>query len=71
MISHGHDRRAVLYEYSAAMVALFYEKAVLEDLRKRADFIEDVAAAIGGAFGGMKKLDGALRQMRGEQVGRK
>lgn len=53
------------------MVALFYEKCVREDMRRQADFIEGVAAAIGGAFGGMKKLDGAIRQMRGETDGGK
>ena len=71
MISHGHDRRAILNDYSMAMVALFYEKAVMEDLRKRADFIEDTAAAIGVAFGGGKQIENVLRQMRGEQIGRK
>lgn len=33
-----------------AEVKMFYEKSIMQDMRKEADFIEGVIAGIGGAF---------------------
>jgi hypothetical protein len=48
-------------------VKLFLDKVLMEEYAARADFIEDVAAGIGGAFGGFDDLKPMLQQLRGEK----
>lgn len=67
LTQYGHEKDDVLYRYSLPVVRLLYEKIASEELRKRADFIEDVVAGIGGALGGKKafqSLKPMLEEMR-------
>lgn len=43
---------------------LYHREALLAEQSARADRIEETAAAIGGAFGGGKKLDGLISKLR-------
>jgi len=52
-------------------IKLFFEKAMAEEFAARADMIEDVAAGIGGTFGGFKELRPMLQELRGDRRGRK
>ena len=68
MVSKGHAKEAVLYEYSLPEVRLLYEKIVQEELSHRADFIEDIILGIGGALGGVKafrEIQPILTTLRG------
>lgn len=60
LVSNGHTKDDVLYEYSLPEVKLLYEKIIQDKLAQRADFIEDVIAGIGGALGGKK----AFRELK-------
>lgn len=64
LIEHGHTKEAILHEYSFVELPLFYEKILKAQFNNRADFIEDVIAGIGGAFGGYKQIQSLLGQMR-------
>ena len=64
LIAHGHDKETILRTYSREELALFYEKCIKMDMRQKADFIESVLAGIGGAFGGGKKVEKLLADMR-------
>ena len=64
LIAHGHDKETILRTYSREELALFYEKCIKLDMRQKADFIESVLAGIGGAFGGGKKVEKLLADMR-------
>jgi len=64
LISHGHDKETILRTYSKDEISLFYEKCLKYDMSKKADFIEGVLAGIGGAFGGGKKIEKLLKDMR-------
>ncbi len=52
-------------EYSLPEIRLLFEKVQAEEYASRADFIEDVVAGIGGAFGGFDDLKPMLRELRG------
>lgn len=70
LVSNGHRKEDILYEYSLPEVKLLYEKIILEELMQRADFIEDVIAGIGGALGGknsFRELKPMLEAMRGKK----
>ena len=43
---------------------MFYDKCLRYDMRQSASQIEAVMAGIGGAFGGGKKIEKLLKQMR-------
>ena len=64
LIAHGHDKEKILKTYSKDEVSLFYEKCVKHDMRQKADFIEGVLAGIGGAFGGGKRVEKLLMDLR-------
>ena len=53
-----------MHEYSKEEISVFYDKCVRYDLRQSASQIEAVMAGIGGAFGGGKKIEKLLKQMR-------
>lgn len=64
LIAHGHDKETILRTYSRDEIALFYEKCLKTDMKNKADFIESVSIGIGGAFGGGKKVEKLLADMR-------
>jgi hypothetical protein len=57
-------------EYSLPEIRLLFEKVQAEEYAARADFIEDVVAGIGGAFGGFDDLKPMLKELRGEKHGK-
>ena len=63
LLSHGHSRHDILYEYTAGEVSLYVEKCIREDMRREADRILAVQAGINGAFGA--NLDALQKQLRG------
>lgn len=64
LVAHGHDKDKILRTYSREEVAIFYEKCLRYDMRQKADFVESVLMGIGGAFGGGKKVEKILTDMR-------
>lgn len=50
--------------YSREEISIFYEKCLRYDMRQKADFVESVLMGIGGAFGGGKKVEKILTDMR-------
>ena len=64
LIAHGHSKEDILKNYSKEEITMFYEKCVKYDRMQKADFIESVLAGIGGAFGGGKKIEKLLKEMR-------
>lgn len=63
-MQHGHDKDKILREYSREELSLFYEKCIKQEMRQQAGFAEMVALGIGAAFGGGKKIDKVLKQMK-------
>lgn len=64
LIAHGHDKDKILRTYSKEEISLYYEKCIKFDMKSKADFIESVLAGIGGAFGGGKKIEKLLMDLR-------
>lgn len=64
LVAHGHNKDDILRNYSKDEIAIFYNKCISLDLRNKADFIESVLAGIGGAFGGGKKVEKLLKELR-------
>lgn len=64
LTEHGHDRETILHVYSLPEIRILYEKCWRSELARRADFIEDVMAGIGGCFGGAKEVDKLVRSLR-------
>ena len=64
LIAHGHKKEEILHNYSREEMTLFYEKCIKLDMRHNADFIESVIVGVGGAFGGGKKVEKLLAEMR-------
>jgi hypothetical protein len=64
LVQYGHDKKEILSSYTRDEIALFYEKIIAGELRRRADDIEAVMAGIGGAFGGGKNIAELLKKLR-------
>ena len=64
LIAHGHNREDILKNYSKEELTLYYEKCIRYDRQQSANFIESVIVGIGGAFGGGKKVEKLLAQIR-------
>ena len=64
LVAHGHDKETILRTYSKDEITIFYNKCISLDSRNKADFIESVLAGIGGAFGGSKKVEKLLSELR-------
>lgn len=64
LVAHGHDKETILRTYSRDELTMFYEKCIKQDMRGKADFVEAVLMGIGGAFGGGKKIEKVLADMR-------
>ncbi len=64
LVAHGHSKEEILRNYSREEISVFYSKCVSLDARSKADFIESVLAGIGGAFGGGKKIEKLLKDLR-------
>ena len=64
LVAHGHNKDDILRNYSKDEISIFYDRCISLDLRNKADFIESVLAGIGGAFGGGKKVEKLLKELR-------
>lgn len=64
LIDHGHTKESVLNDYTSEEIRILYEKCVKGDTRRDANFIENVMAGIGGAFGGGKEIKKLTDKMR-------
>lgn len=45
-------------------VGILYEKVLIDEMKKRADDIENTMAAIGGCFGGGKEIEKLVKSLR-------
>lgn len=64
LIEHGHDKEKILRTYSKEEIAMFYDKCIRQDMKHDADFASAVMLGIAGSFGGGKKVQKILDDMR-------
>ena len=64
LVEHGHNKNDILHNYSKEEISVFYDKCVKQDMKHDADFATMVSLGIASSFGGGKKVQNILDQMR-------